>query len=48
MKLEEAIERLKKYLSDIEKMGYRKLPNDEAIETILQEIERLQKKNLMS
>ena len=45
MKLEEAKERLEKYLSDIEKMGYRKLPNDEAIETVLQEIEHLQKEN---
>lgn len=45
MELEEAIERLKKYLIDIEKMGYRKLPNDEAISTVLQELEHLQKEN---
>lgn len=45
MGLEEAIERLKRYLSDIEKMGYKKLPNDEAIDAVLQELDRLQEEN---
>ena len=39
MELKEAIERLEKYLSDIKKMGFRKLPNDEAIDTVLQALD---------